>query len=400
MNRVLVVDDEKANLNAVGRIFSDSGYELAFADNGNEALNAMKDLTPDLVILDIMMPGISGYEVCRRLKSDPKTARTMVLLLSGKGDIGDRLKGYEVEADDYLIKPYDSEELRAKAGILLRLKSVQDELLATNENLEKIVEAKTRDLVRKEREALVGRMVQGIVHNLRSPMTVVGGMAKLASRKLVELLGVCPDDGKNDLRRSVEMVSGYLGDIIAASQRIESIINNLLVKSGKEAAVKKQGINLNDLLANELEFLNGDMEIKHDLQKNLLLDPTLPEINGIYSDFSQVCYNLIKNASDAMQHSSKKELIITTRHDHNHIYLDFQDTGSGIAPEHLDHIFDPFFTTKALRGTEEEGEAAGTGLGLYTCAQLMEAYGAQIQVKSDLNIGTRFTIAIPLQNNV
>lgn len=400
MNRILVVDDERANLNAVERIFMDSGYELAFAENGNEALDAVKGCVPDLVILDIMMPGISGYEVCRRLKADQQTARTMVLLLSGKGDIGDRLKGYEVEADDYLTKPYDSEELRAKAGILLRLKSVQDELLATNENLEKIVEAKTRDLVRKERQALVGQMVQGIVHNLRSPLTVVGGMAQLASRKLAGFLAKCPETGKDGFRQVAGDVLGYVGDVVAASQKIETIVNNLLVKGRQEAAAGKQQINLNELLTRELAFLEADMEIKHGVRKTLHLDPALPEISGGYADFSQVCCNLIQNAADAMRRSARKELIITSGHDEAHIYLGFQDTGSGIAPEHLEHLFEPFFTTKALKGTEGEGEATGTGLGLYTCARLLEPYGAKIEVKSELHAGTRFTIVIPLRHNV
>jgi signal transduction histidine kinase len=374
------------------------GYELRFADNGKAALETVETFNPSLVILDIMMPGMNGYDVCRLLKSDKKTASTMVLLLSGKDNIGDRLKGYEVEADDYMTKPYDPEELRAKAEILLRLKNVQDDLLSTNQNLEKIVAVKTRALVRKERQALVGQMIQGIVHNLRSPVTVVGGMAELATRKLAELSEKCPKDEKNELCKVTEKIHEYLRDIVTASHKIESIISNLLVKSRKEAVSDKQNIDLNDLLRKELEFLDADMEIKHGLQKTLNLDQNLPEIYGTYTDFSQVCYNMIKNASDAMRCSPKKEIIITTRHDNNFIYIEFHDTGSGIDPEHIDHIFDPFFTTKPLIGTEEEGESAGTGLGLYTCTQLLEAYGAKIHVKSELNIGTTFCISIPLHN--
>ncbi len=399
MNRILVVDDEKSTLKAIARIFMNAAFELEFADNGKDALRAVDNFNPDLVILDVMMPGLNGYEVCRRLKSDKKNAGTMVLLLSGKGDLGDRLKGYEVEADDYLTKPYEPEELQAKAAILLRLKNVQDELLSTNQNLEKLVEARTRELVKKERQALVGQMLQGIVHNLQSPVTVVGGLTKLASRKVGEVLETYPKYENDDLRKVTEDVLKYLGDILTASQKIESIISNLLVKSRKEAVSEKQNINLNDLIIKELEFLEADRGIKHGLKKTLKLHPDLPEIFGTYSDFSQVCYNIIKNASDAMKYSSEKELLITTRHDHNHIYIEFQDTGIGIKPEHHDRIFDPFFTTKPLKGTEEEGEATGTGLGLYTCAQLMEAYGAKIDVKSELNVGTTFSIAIPFQKS-
>ena len=127
-NRILVVDDDKSNCRLINRILAGHDYEMEFAYNGEDALDLLSDFEPDLIILDIAMPGIDGYEVCRRLKSDKKTSEIMVLLLSGKSALEERLKGYEVEADDYLIKPYDNEELRAKVRILVRLKNAQKDL--------------------------------------------------------------------------------------------------------------------------------------------------------------------------------------------------------------------------------------------------------------------------------
>ena len=127
MNRILVVDDEKGNIEIINRVFANDDYDMEFVQNGEEALQCVSDFDPDVVILDIVMPGIGGYDVCRQFKSDSKTSRIMVLLLSGKSTLEDRLKGYEVRADDYIVKPYDPEELRAKVQILLRLKNAQDE---------------------------------------------------------------------------------------------------------------------------------------------------------------------------------------------------------------------------------------------------------------------------------
>ena len=393
MNRILVVDDEKYNLTAIKRIFLNDNYIMEFAMNGEEALERVSDFEPDLVILDIMMPGINGYEVCGRLKSRTDTSGIMVLLLSAKSALEDRLKGYKVDADDYLIKPYDPEELRAKVRILVRLKNAQDELRILNQNLEKLVEDRTRELVKKERQALVGQMVQGFIHNLQGPMTAVCGRTELALRAAGKLL---ENQGNPDISiKLVEQIIRQLDYSLDAADKVELLIDNLLAKGRDEAEDAKQELNLNDLIVKELEFLDADMELKHEVKKNLNLDPSLSCLFGIYSDFSQVIYNMIKNASDAMKNSSKKELAISTRHDNANIYIEFQDTGAGILPADLERIFDPFFTTKPKKGAEKKGEPAGTGLGLYTCRQLMKSYGAHISAESESGVGTGFTITIP-----
>ena len=396
-NKILVVDDEKYNLTAIKRIFLNDNYIMEFAMNGEEALERIFDFEPDLVILDIMMPGINGYEVCCRLKSHTDTSGIMVLLLSAKGALEDRLKGYKVEADDYLVKPYNPEELRAKVRILVRLKNAQDELKILNQNLEKLVEDRTRELVKKERQALVGQMVQGFIHNLQSPMTAVCGRTELALRAAGKLL---ENQGNPDISiKLLEQIIRQLDYSLDAADKVELLIHNLLAKGRDEAEDAKQELNLNDLIVKELEFLDADMELKHEVKKNLNLDTSLPCLFGIYSDFSQVIYNMITNASDAMKNSSKKELAISTRHDNANIYIEFQDTGAGILPADLERIFDPFFTTKPKKGAEGKGEPTGTGLGLYTCTQLMKFYGAHISAESESGVGTGFTITIPVAVN-
>ncbi|MEA3361117.1 MAG: hybrid sensor histidine kinase/response regulator [Thermodesulfobacteriota bacterium] len=355
----------------------------------------MRQHCPDLIILDIMMPGIDGYEVCSRLKSNTKTSGIMVLFLSAKMTLEDKLTGYDVDADDYIIKPYDPEELKAKVRILLRLKNVQDELRDINQNLEKLVEHRTRELVKKERQALIGQMVQGIIHNLQGPITGIQGLAELASMRIEKFLKNSKG-GAGNSRELVQKVSHDIAQILNAVDSTELLISNMLARSRNEAIEKKQDLNLNDLIMQELEFLNSDSEIKHGINKSLDLNPSIPELSGIYTDFSQVVYNMIKNASDAMLNSDRKELSISTKYDENNIYLEFQDTGSGIAPENLGRIFDPFFTTKPIKASEKEGEPTGTGLGLHACSELMKPYGAEISVKSKLDEGTTFTITIPL----
>jgi DNA-binding response OmpR family regulator len=127
MNRILLVDDEEMVLQYLSKRLKKHHYDVVTCLSGEKALEKVKALDFDMVILDVILPGIDGYEVCRRLKSDKKTSGIMVLILSVRKTLEERLKGYEVEADDYITKPYDPEELLAKIQILLRLKTALDE---------------------------------------------------------------------------------------------------------------------------------------------------------------------------------------------------------------------------------------------------------------------------------
>lgn len=395
MKRILVADDDKQALKLFQRIFQDQDYELAFADNGADALEKSREFAPDLMVLDIVMPGMNGYDVCHSIKSNPQTSGTMVLMLSGQNRLEDRLKGYQAKADDYLIKPYESRELVAKVSILLRLKKAQDQVKALNRNLERLVMDKTRALVRKERQAIIGLMVQGIVHNLKGPLT----LAQWATEEAFESTQTLMSQFNQDAGESHALAKLIESDIFKAAKQIDKtfqLVGTLLIKGRQEANKFVQKLDLNDLIQKECDILEADMALKHEVVKQQHFDPDLPGISGIYSDFSQVIYNLISNALDAMKHSEKKQLVIRTVNAPEDIVITISDTGAGIEPEHMDRIFDPFFTTKPKEGQSGASEEpTGTGLGLYTCQQLMGEYGAKLSAESKPGIGTTMTIRIP-----
>lgn len=137
MNTILLVDDEQKNLNALVRIFMDTAYDLVIASNGEEALKKVEQYTPSLVILDIMMPGMDGIKVCSRIKA--MNENIMVLMLSAKATLEDRMKGYAVQADDYIVKPYNPDELIAKVNIIIRLFNAKKALADLNSDLEATV---------------------------------------------------------------------------------------------------------------------------------------------------------------------------------------------------------------------------------------------------------------------
>lgn len=394
MTCILAVDDDDIILELIRRLFSSDEYSLVLAKDGAEAVDKAKAFHPDLVILDINIPGIDGYETCRRLKTDPEIESIMVLLLSGRSSLEDRLKGYQVHADDYMIKPFDLQELKAKATNLLRLKQGRDELKWINRRLEAVINAKTRELVEKEQEAIFGQLVQGIVHNLKGPLSVVLMKADLSARCAQDILDE-EEKVPDPQRLIVEKILSHQDSVMEAVGKIEQLIENLLEKGRFESVDERQDIDLNDLIERELAFLEADLEFKHDVEKRFDMDPDLPTIKGVYADFSQVVYNMVHNALEAMHERSDKNLLIRTRCDDNSVNIDFIDSGVGIAPKELDRIFDPHFTTKTGKSISGYHNPGGSGLGLFICTRLMETYGATISVQSVLGEGATFTVSVP-----
>jgi two-component system NtrC family sensor kinase len=258
-------------------------------------------------------------------------------------------------------------------------------------------------LMQAEKLSAIGRLAQGIAHNLLTPLTVIRGRTQLVfeeardcfEEKLPALLSRVTSrqsEMASSITEVYEDIRQELFAIERGSQTMQEIIDNLMYKSRQEQEEQKQLVDINDLLWQELKFLNGDPRFKHYIEKvyNFTEEPLY--IEGIYSDFSQSFSNLVRNAIDAMEGCKKPVLTITTRGDEEHIYIDINDTGIGIPPENIPHLFEPFFTTKPMG----EGILTGTGLGLHSCYQLLRPYSAQFEVKSKPG-DTTFTVKIPRQ---
>jgi len=389
MNRILAVDDEQKNLNAIKRIFAKKKHELSFALNGEQALELVKKEKPSIVILDIMMPGISGIEACSEIKKIDENI--MVLMVSANATIDDRLESYSALADDYLVKPYFPDELIAKVSILLRLYNAKHELKEMNYNLEETVKKRTEELVSRERQAIVGKMVQGIVHNLRGPISAAQGNVQLQQMNFDSFLeSVSPmEENTQVLAEKIKKSSLH---VLNAIEKTSELIDSLLTQGGSNPSETKQSLNLNELIEKELKFIRSETIMKHGVRVKLDLNGNMPSITGMYSDFSQVFYNLVKNACEAMKDSERKQILISTLSDKENITISFSDTGPGIDPEKISSIFDPFYSTKS-KSSETK---SGSGLGLFVSSQLMAQYQGSIEVKNNGEIGSSFLIKIPL----
>ena len=388
---ILIVDDNQTNLDVLFELLKNYGFKVLVAQDGESAIEQIQYIHPDLILLDIMMPGIDGFETCHRLKSDPPTQDIPIIFMSALSATVDKVKGFQTGAVDYITKPFQHEEVLSRIQTHLTIGSLQKkleqknaELAHLNQNLERLVEQKSKQLIEQEKTAIIGRLTQGMVHNLKSPLQVMQTSVDLIETKATKI---------NDYS-----FFSYTKYILQAITKVNQIMDTLMVKSRKEQKQDLQAVNINELVQREIQLLEGNLYFKNKIKKKYFYDENIANIPLIYSYISQVFYNLVNNAMDAMWDKKIRELTIVTRQDESKIYMDIADTGCGIAPEDLSKIFDPFYTSKPPKGEEQkEGEPTGTGLGLYTCIELLKPFNGQIGISSNLGKGSIFTVVLPKQ---
>lgn len=237
------------------------------------------------------------------------------------------------------------------------------------------------NLRRAQKLETVGLLASGLAHNINSPLSAITVTAEMELAKNPE--------------------SRAFKDIMQAADRIQEIVFNLMMKSRQEQSAEIVALDLNQLIRTELKFLEANLFFKHQVELDVDLEPDLPKIQGLYSDFSQSFYNIVQNALDAMQDVEERRLYVrtTSKTDREAITLSIRDTGCGIAQGNIKRIFEPFFTTKAERNHRGPSHQlpSGTGLGLSTLQNLAEKYDVDIEVKSRVGEGTEFILTIPLQ---
>ncbi|HEY9597568.1 MAG TPA: hybrid sensor histidine kinase/response regulator [Cyanophyceae cyanobacterium] len=390
---ILIVDDNPHNLGVLFESLTQAELKVFIALDGESAIAQVEESHPDLILLDVMMPGIDGFETCHRLKANSLTQDIPVIFMTALSETVDKVKGFRAGAIDYITKPIQQEEVLSRIKIHLTLQDLKKQLqeknetlLRLNQNLEKLVETRTRQLIEQEKSAIIGRLTQGIVHNIKTPIQTIFFYKNIVENKSSKL-------SKPDLLT-------YFKKMGKAAQQINQLLDNLMYKSRMDRAIETTPVNLNDILQKELEFWDANFQFKYKVDKNYNFDENLPLIHLIHSDISQIFDNLISNALDAMWNRQEQILTIVTRHDSERIYIDFTDNGCGISPKNLSKIFDPFYTSKPAKGQEKkQGEPTGTGLGLYTCAEIVKSLGGEILVKSEINRGSTFTVALSKRNH-
>lgn len=378
LQKVLIVDDEPRNQRILAEIL-EGVADFRLAANGEEALALVATYRPDLVLLDIMMPGIDGYQVCTKIKGDPEDGLIKVILVSGKAMIEERLKGYEVQADDYITKPFVPEELLAKVKVFLRLAQVELDLGAFNRTLEAKVDERTAMLLATEAKLLttakmsaLGEMAGGIAHEINTPL----GTISLVAEQLQDLLEEEPIDRKN--------VSRMLDVIGKTVRRISGIIKGLRTFSRDGSLDPFEAVSVSRIVQDTLALC-------HERLKNSGVQVRIGPISDDrtvqcrFVQISQVLLNLVSNACDAIAPLPEKWIEITAVSENGRVLISVMDSGSGIPKEVHAKLFQPFFTTKAI--------GKGTGLGLSISKGIMNAHQGDLRIDENC-VNTRFLIEL------
>ena len=375
--RILLVDDDERNLRILKRSLRGfENIELHEVMDGEAALQTYEGIKPDIIFLDIMMPKLDGYSVCKKIRYKFGDTNVKIILLSGKASLEDKIKGYEVGADDYIAKPFDPPELRAKFHVLANLARAEKELLRINADLNLEIERRTQALFKQEQDAAIGRSAAEIVHNLRNPLSLIVMVSQILLNKKVEPL--------------------LAGKLQVAAGQMKDLISSILAQARRESLNETPYCEIEAIIQQVLEVLKLNavkLGIQIDYENQLLSDLM---VSGKKTELNQVFGNILQNAMHALAKSENKKINITLKNESSDaIMIQIQDLGHGIPKENLDKIFDLHFTTKTDKGVNEE---LGTGIGLAYCKKIVESYQGTISVESEEGKGSTFFITLPIHS--
>jgi len=383
---ILVIDDEQLNRKLLRAQLSVMGYVIWEAASGSEALEIAKE-KPDMILLDVMMPNMDGFEVCRLLKESEATRGIPVIYLSAIRDAKSKVYGLALGGVDYVSKPYDGPELLARVKTHLTLRRQEEELSLYAGKLEQMVQERTQQLVHADRLATIGTFAAAIVHEVNNPLTSIGGGAELLKLFWNEAEPLLDrhmnEDQTGKLAKGLPRVGGYLEGILEGQRRIAQIVNTLRTYSqrGETGMVPC-------LLADPAN--DAVRLVQHRCKHGVSIDISIPDelrISCNRRKISQIFINLFTNAIDAMP-DQRGTIHVDAVPANCYVNIKIKDSGCGIPDAMSETIFDPFFTTK--------GEERGTGLGLYIVRNIIEEHGGKIRLAPYDGAGAEFHIELPL----
>lgn len=364
MSRVLVIDDEADIVESLQVMLRKRGFEALCAADGASGLLLAQREKPDLILCDVMMPAMNGFEVCRQLKASSETNAIPVLLLTALNQMDDKIKGLDAGADDFITKPFNDSELRARVTAFLRSKQLHDELDASYRRLQELEQM---------RDALTGM----IVHDLKAPLTAITGGLGI----FIDYLGkesLVPADIQKLVRNA-----------FSSSKRLVGLIQDILDVSRMEQSqlpLKKSPTDLKAMVEQAVQMLSPAADnAKVALAMALPAGDVHATVDG--SLIERVLVNLISNSLKFTPPGGKIAVSLTPAPD---LRICVSDTGIGVPKEHLEKIFDKFFQSSG-----HEVSRKGQGLGLAFCRMAVESHGGKIWVESEQGKGSRFFVTLP-----
>ncbi|MGA0350925.1 MAG: sensor histidine kinase, partial [bacterium] len=357
-SRILLVDDNPTNIDVLYNFLADAGFEVLVAEDGISALERVNLVSPDLILLDIMMPHIDGFEVCRRLKAEPETKDIPVIFITALGSVEDKINGFKTGGVDYVTKPFQNEEILARIRNHLELRAMRRSLQTQNEQL------------RSQNESL-DAYARTVAHDLKNPLNLILNFAKFIQEEHV-LTGV----PKDDLER-----------IIDSAEHMNHIIQDLLLLAQlRKEDLELVPVNMDVIVKLSLDRLHLDMQ-KHQVQ--LDLPDSWPDAMGISSWVQAVWVNYISNSIKYGGEPRKVKLawdIVEEKP--GLIRYSVEDNGKGIPADQQESIFNDF---TRVGGERSEGH----GIGLSIVRRIVHRRGGEVQVENlTPGPGSRFSFLL------
>lgn len=358
---ILIVDDVPANLKVLGEVLKAEGYLVRPVPNGTLALQVAERTEPDLILLDIMMPDLNGFEVCKRLKENEKVSDIPVIFISALNDTQDIVKALQCGGVDFITKPFQSEEVIARVKIHLKLRHQSKKLMEQSIELQKLIATKDK-------------FFSILAHDLRGP---IGGFMGITDFLLEDL---SPDE-KNEL--SIELNH--------SAHSLFSLLENLLewarIQQG-QIAFNPVDIDLNELVQECLKAQSDSIR-----KKDIRIDVTIAENQVVFADenmLQSIIRNLLSNAVKFTPKNGNISVSASINQNGSVVVL-IKDSGIGMKSDMVSNLF-CLNANNSRPGTEGE---RSSGLGLHLCKDFVEKHGGEIWVESEVNIGTSFYFSIP-----
>jgi len=374
---ILIVDDTPENLEILGIILSEAGFKISVATNGTQAIAVARTKPPDLILMDVMMPGIDGYETCEKLKADPLTAHIPVIFLTARSGGNEVIRGFEAGGIDYVIRPFNTAELLARVLTHIELKQSKERIIVQNHEL---MEMNERLSASEENQRLLNAMKDKffsiLAHDLMNPLNTFLQITNLITVRQPNLDEEKKKEFLTALHNGASNLCGLLENILTwARSHTGHVIYKPCIQ--KVAPTVKTAAALFSPAAS---------------QKNITIRLELPDDCTAFFDepmINTVLRNLISNAVKFTRDGGAITVSIEDSGDFRQISV--SDTGVGMTPTDLSKLF-RMDICHSTRGTDDE---KGTGIGLILCREFVEKHGGRIWAESEHEKGSTFIFTIP-----
>lgn len=424
---ILVIDDTPANVAVLADYLEELGVRVVVAQDGEEGLGRAEFVKPELILLDVMMPVMDGFETCRRLKLNEITRDIPVIFMTALTDTKSMVTAFEAGGVDYISKPFQMEEVLARIETHLSLRAMHRQLsnqnlalrhevevrrqaedaLKTANEAQQLLIAKLQEaqdqLVQSEKMASIGQLAAGIAHEINNPIGFVSanmGSLQTYFSTLISALDACEAAVQEfplaaqiaqrfaqvKIDSEIDFLKGDVVDLMEESRdglnRVKEIVQSLREFSHVGESLWQEA-DLHLGLDSTLNMINHEIKYKAQVIREY---GSMPLVKCLASQLNQVFLNLLVNASHAIEKNGT--IRIRTGCQDEWVWIEISDTGSGMPPDIVSRIFDPFFTTKPV--------GSGTGLGLSLSYGIVRKHGGKIEVRSEQGLGSSFTVHLPI----